>query len=45
MAGDITSKFGKMKDEIGTYNLTEGICFGEQSKFINDIFSKLFVTF
>ena len=28
--GDFTSKFGKIKDETGTYNLTEGISFGEQ---------------
>ena len=32
LTGDITSKFGKLKDETGTYNLTEGICFGEQIK-------------
>ena len=30
--GDFTSKFGKIKDETGTYNLTEGISFGEQIK-------------
>ena len=28
--GDFTSKFGKIKDETGSDNLTEGISFGEQ---------------
>ena len=32
LPGDITSNFGKIKDETGTYNLTEGISFGEQIK-------------
>ena len=34
LTGDITSKFGKIKDETGTYNPTEGIFFGEQIKFM-----------
>ncbi len=34
LTGDITSKFGKTKDETGTYNLTEGISFGEQIIFM-----------
>ena len=34
LPGDITYKFGKIKDETGTYNLTEGISFGEQIKFM-----------
>ena len=34
LTGDITSKFGKIKDETGTYKLTEGISFGEQIIFM-----------
>ena len=30
LTGDITSTFGKIKDETGTYNLTEGMSFGKQ---------------
>ena len=42
LPGDITSKFGKIKDETGTYNLTEGISFGEQ---IIHVFMTFFLTF
>ena len=34
LTGDITSKFGKIKDETGTYKLTEGISLWEQIIFM-----------